>query len=370
MAKESIKGRELGGIDALKLAAWPMGNYRSIKTHNTHPTYVRPCRLRGPTHIVIVVLSMICGLLIGVTGAGERAKPFLIGALTDSWGPTPTMVGLRDGLQELGYRENEHFVIGVRFTEGDAAALPAAAQELVRQRVDCIFATEPSAAKAAQMATAKIPIIFAGVADPMILGLIQSFARPGGNITGVTELTLELGPKRLEIFREIIPGLRRVLFPYNANDSYAVAEARVYRDAARRLGIELVERAIQTQAEAQATLAQIQKGEVDGILAPRPVSLNIPGFILEATRRQEIPAMFDGVFWVEQGGLTSYGPDFYASGRQAARLADKILKGTDPADIPVEANSKIELAINLKVAKVLGLAIAPDMLYRADRLIR
>jgi putative tryptophan/tyrosine transport system substrate-binding protein len=131
-----------------------------------------------------------------------------------------------------------------------------------------------------------------------------------------------------------------------------------------------VERAIQTQAEAQATLAQIQKGEVDGILAPRPVSLNIPGFILEATRRQEIPAMFDGVFWVEQGGLTSYGPDFYASGRQAARLADKILKGTDPADIPVEANSKIELAINLKVAKVLGLAIAPDMLYRADRLIR
>lgn len=215
-----------------------------------------------------------------------------------------------------------------------------------------------------------MPIIFAGVADPVVLGLIQSFARPGGNITGVTELTLELGPKRLEVFQEIIPGLKRVLFPYNVHDSYAVAEARVYRDAARRLAIELVEQPIQAQAEAQAILARIQKGEVDGIFAPRAVSLNIPGFILETTRRQEIPTMFDGVFWAEQGALASYGPDFYASGRQVARLADKILKGGNPADIPVEANTKIELTINLKVAKVLGLAMVPDMLYGADRLIR
>jgi putative ABC transport system substrate-binding protein len=337
---------------------------------NTRRMRVYRSHLPWPSHVVLVILLLICGLLTGVTSAGERAKPFLIGALTDSWGPTPTMVGLRDGLQELGYREHEHFVIGVRFTEGDAAALPAAAHELVRHGVDFIFATEPSAAKAAQMATVRIPIIFAAVGDPLGLGLIESFARPGGNITGVTELTLELGPKRLEVFHEIIPGLKRVFFPYNASDPYAAAEAKVYRDAANRLGIVLVEQAVQTQAGAQAALAQIHKGEVDGILAPRPVSLNIPGFILETTSRQGIPTMFEGAFWVEQGGLASYGPDFYASGRQAARLADKILKGADPADIPVEANSKIELAINLKVAKVLGLAIAPDMLYRADRLIR
>lgn len=151
MVNESPRWREFGGIDALKLAAWPMGHYRS---NNTHHTRFRPCCLRGPSHIVLAVLSMFCGLLISVAGAGERAKPFLIGALTDSWGPTPIMLGLRDGLQELGYQENEQFVIGVRFTEGDAAALPAAAQELVRHGVDCIFATEPSAAKAAQMATA------------------------------------------------------------------------------------------------------------------------------------------------------------------------------------------------------------------------
>ena len=119
------------------------------------------------------------------------------------------------------------------------------------------------------MATTRIPIVFSGVSDPVGLGLIQSFARPGGNITGVADLRLELGPKRLEVFHEIVPGLKRVLFLYDAADADAVAEARVYRDAARRLGIVLVEKAVRTEEEAQATLAQISKGEVDGILMPR-----------------------------------------------------------------------------------------------------
>jgi ABC-type uncharacterized transport system substrate-binding protein len=236
--------------------------------------------------------------------------------------------------------------------------------------VDLIFVTEANPAKAAQTATTRIPIVFAGVGDPLGLGLIQSFARPGGNVTGVSNLDLELGPKRLEAFREILPGLKRVLYPYDSSDAYAVAAAKGYRDAARRLGIVLVEQAIQTQGEAQATLAQVQKGEVDGILKPQGLSLNIPGFILEATAQRAIPTMFDAAFWVEQGGLASYGPDFYESGRQAARLVDKILKGADPAEIPVEVNPKIEFAINLKVAKALGLTIAPQVLYQADRLIR
>jgi putative ABC transport system substrate-binding protein len=356
-------------MGTLELRRAANGVYKRQPT-DTHPLWMRPCQLRWLGRVASVLLCIICGMPTGVTGAEERARPFLIGALTDSWGPTPTMVGLRDGLRELGYRENEHFVIGVRFTQGDAAALPAAARELVQLGVDLIFATEPSAAKAAQMATARIPIVFAAVGDPLGLGLIQSFARPGGSMTGVTELTLELGPKRLEVFHEIIPGLKRVLFPYNANDLYAVSEAKVYRDAARRLGMVLVERGMHTQPEVQAVLAQIQKGEVDGILAPRPVSLNIPGFILETARRQGIPTMFEGAFWVEQGGLASYGPDTYASGRQAARLADKILKGVEPADVPVETNPKIEFAINLQAAKALGLTLAPDMLYRADRLVR
>jgi putative ABC transport system substrate-binding protein len=149
-----------------------------------------------------------------------------------------------------------------------------------------------------------------------------------------------------------------------------VAQVGVYRAAARRLGIELVEQTIHSEDEAQATLARIRKGAVDGILVPDGLSFNIPGFILEAAAQQAVPTMFVGAFWVEQGGLASYGPDFYDMGRQAARLVDKILKGADPAEIPVEVNPKIEFAINLKMAKVPGIAIEPAILYQADRLVR
>ena len=325
---------------------------------------------QGLRSVALIVLLVSSVLLTESAGAEERAYPIKIGMLTESWGPTPAMVGLRDGLLELGYRENEQFVLGVRFTQGDLTALPAAARELVQYGVDLIFATEDSPAKAAQMATIRIPIVFSVVGDPVGLGLIQSFARPGGNITGVTDVRLELSPKRLEVFYEIIPGLKRVLFLYDAADAHAVAEARAYREAARRLRIELVEKPVRTVEEAQATLAQISKDEVDGILVPLQGSLNIPGFVLEATSQRALPTMFDSAFWVERGALASYGPDYHETGRQAARLVDKILKGTKPAEIPVEVNPKIEFAINLKVAKALGLTIVPEVLYRADRIIR
>jgi putative ABC transport system substrate-binding protein len=302
--------------------------------------------------------------------AAERTRPFQIGVLTESWGPTVATVGLRDGLLALGYREDEQFAIGVRFTQGDLAALPGAARELVRIGVDLIYVSQASAAKAAQMATDRIPIVFSGVGDPLGSGLVQSFARPGGNITGVTNLSLDLSPKRLELFRQTIPALKRVLYLYDPADAYAVAQAGAYRDAARRLGIELVEQTVHSEEEAKATLARVRKSNVDGILVPDGLSFNIPGFILEAAARQAIPTMFQGAFWVEQGGLASYGPDFYDMARQAARLVDKILKGANPAEIPVEVNPKIKFAINLKVAKALGITIAPEIMYQADRLLR
>jgi putative ABC transport system substrate-binding protein len=326
---------------------------------------------RWQWQIALIIFLVSNGLFGDGGGAAERARPIQIGVLTESWGPTPTTVGLRDGLLALGYRENEQFVLGVRFTRGDVAALPTAARELVKLGVDLIFiAASVNSAKAAQMATDRIPIVFAGPGDPLGSGLIQSFARPGGNITGVTNLSLDLSPKRLELFRQTIPTLKRVLYPYNPADMYAMAQFGVYRDAARRLGIELVEQTVHSEEEAPATLAQIQKGHVDGILPPDSLALNIPGFVLEAASRQTIPTMFNSAFWVERGGLVSYGPDLYAMGRQSARLVDKILKGVDPAEIPVEVDPTIELAINLKVAEALGIAIAPEILYQADRLVR
>ena len=192
-------------------------------------------------------LALIVGLItLGPPGHAACAQPtrlIKIGALTESWGPTPAIIGLRDGLVELGYRENEQFVIGVRFTQGNPAELAEAARDLVRRGVDIIVTGEGgNTAKAAQAATKQIPIVFMGGSDPVGIGLVQSLARPGGNITGTADLDVDLGPKRMEIFRELVPGLKRVLLPYDAANTYVVAQLPAYRDAARRLGLTLVER--------------------------------------------------------------------------------------------------------------------------------
>jgi putative ABC transport system substrate-binding protein len=318
----------------------------------------------------VFVLLLSTAFVIGHAAAAERNRPLQIGALTDSWGPTPGVVGLRDGLHELGYRENKDFVIGVRFTQGDVAALSTAARELVKHGVDILFTSNPASAKAAQTATKEIPIVFYNAADPIGLGLIQSFARPGGNITGVTDLDLDLDTKRLEIFKEMIPGLKRVLFSYDPSEVFTMAQAKNYRDTAPRLDITLIENPVRTLDEAQATFANMQRSEVHGIVVPRSLSLNIPGFALEATSQRRIPTMFFTTWYVENGGLASYGSNYHESGRMAARLVDKIVKGAKPSAIPVEVNPNIEFVVNLKVAKALGIKVAPQTLSRANRVIR
>jgi len=317
------------------------------------------------------------GIVLAIAGpmarATEAQSPRLIkiGALTESWGPTPAIAGLRDGLQDLGYRENQDFVIGVRFTQGNVAELPEAAHALVRRGVDIIVASSGGAntAKAAQVATTRIPIVFMGGSDPVEAGLVKSFARPGGNITGIADLELELVPKRMEIFRELIPGLKRVLLVYDATNAAAVSTLPVHRDAAHRLGLKLVERPVRTEDEARSVISAIRKSEVDGIFSPRSLSLNIPGLILDIAPKRAIPTMFHDAIFVEQAGLASYSANLYELGRQAARLVDKILKGAKPGDVPVEQPTKFELVINLKAAKALGITIPRSILARADRVI-
>jgi putative ABC transport system substrate-binding protein len=320
---------------------------------------------------------LVAGLVVAGTGLlvrGVQAQPasrlIKIGALTESWGPTPPIVGIRDGLQDLGYREEKDFVIGVRFTEGKVADLPSAARDLVRHRVDVIVTTESGmAARAAQTATKQIPIVFIGSGDPVGFGLVQSLARPGGNITGIADLDSDLVPKRMEIFREVLPGLKRVLVAYDARNSDTVAQLRLHREAARKLGLTLVERPVTSEDEARATIGGIRKGEADGILSLRFLSSNIPGFILELAPRGIMPTMFQDAFFVERGGLVSYSANSYELGKQAARLVDKIAKGARPADLPVEQPLRFELVINLKTAKALGLTIPPTVLVRANRVI-
>ena len=324
-----------------------------------------------PRRLLLLGVILTIGGLIGSEVEAQRARPIKIGALTESWGVTPGIVGLRDGLQELGYRENEHFVIGVRFTQGNAAELPAAARDLVQRGVDIIVTSGGgNSAVAAQMATKQIPIVFIGGNDPVGSGLVKSFSAPGGNITGVADLDTDLVPKRLELFRELVSGLKRVLIVYDVTNPYAVAQVEVHRDGARSLGLTLVERPVRTEEEARVAITGIRKKEVDGILAPRLLSLNIPGFVLEAG--QALPTMFQagGPYFVARGGLASYSANDEQSGRQAARLVDRILKGAKPADLPVEQPAKFDLLINLKTAKALGLTIPRSVLLRADRLIQ
>lgn len=325
---------------------------------------------RFRTGMLVVALLLASAAAMNREVGAQPKRVIKIGALTESWGPTTGIVGLRDGLQALGYRENEHFVIGVRFTQGDPAELPLAARELVRHGVDIIVTSEASnAAVAAKAATSKIPIVFIGGSDPVGLGLVKSFARPGGNVTGIADVD-ELVAKRLEIFRELVPGLKRVLLPYDATNEQSVAQLGPYREAARRLGITLIERPLRDQEEAQAVIAGIRRQDVDGILSPRFLSLNIPGFIVEAGSRQRIPTMLHAGFFVDRGALASYSPSSHAMGRQAARLVDKILKGAAPADLPVEQPTTFEFAVNLKVAAALGLTIPQSVLLRADRVVQ
>ena len=318
--------------------------------------------------VLLLLLSVV--LAPGLVW-GQKSAPAKIGVLTDSWGPTPGVIGLRDGLRALGYLEGEHFELGVRFTRGDVAELPRAARDLVAAGSDIIYAASSNAAKAAQQATTVTPIVFAEVVgDPVKLGLVRSFARPGGNITGVSTMAAELNPKRLELFKELIPGLKRILLVYDPADPEGVTGAASYREAARQLGIQMVEKTPRSQEEAREVIARVRRTDVDGIVFPlSSLALNIPGAALEASSRRQIPTMFGATFWVERGGLVGYGPDYYESGRQAARLVVKVLKGEKPDSIPVEVNSKIELAINLKVARALKVEVGPALLQRVDRLI-
>lgn len=324
-------------------------------------------------YVILGALFLLAQLLTGQAGLAHAAgkKPFIIGVLTATWGPPPTSVGLRDGLNQLGYRENVDFVIGIRFTQGKISELPQAARQLLASGADLLFTIGTPATKAAMEASKVVPIIFNSASDPVGSGLINSFSSPGGNVTGVTEVGVELAGRRLQIFHQMIPDMKKILYVSFLNSQGEKRMARLYRETAASLGLTVVVKKVKTQQEARKILFDPSFRSYDGIISPRKPDLNIMGFILIASSRHKIPTMFGDSFMLEDGrGLASYGASWRETGLQSARLVEKIMRGTHPSNIPVEANSKIELVINLKVAKRLGLKIAPEMMYRADRLIR
>jgi putative ABC transport system substrate-binding protein len=235
--------------------------------------------------------------------------------------------------------------------------------------VDVLVLGSTSVLAATADSAGKVPMIFVGSLDPVALGVVRSYAKPGGNITGVTNEDVQLAPKRLELLQALVPGARRVLFTYDGGNSASVLELQGYREASRVLGVDVVERMVRTQEEAQGVFANLRKEDVQAILAPFSVTLNIPGFVTETAARLQLPTMFHDRFYVERGGLASYGASLQESGRHAARLVDKIVRGSRAGDIPIEVNNRVEFVINAKVARAINLTIPPGLRLRVDRVI-
>ncbi len=323
-------------------------------------------RLRTAGLVVTLALGVLSAPLS--SEAQQVGRPYQIGVLHEGYFPSsPQVEGLKAGLKAMGLEEGRDVTFDIRFTRGNPQAASVAAAALVKAGVDLIFTADEEATRAGKAATQTIPIVFTGVGDPVAAGLVASVAHPGGNVTGVSNLATELVPKQLEVLKAIVPTLHRVWAVYHADDRSSLAAARKAQEVAPRLRLELLARPVRTSEELVRELKALRPG--DGLLCPPAVSLNIPGVMLDLERGSRVPAVFYNAFWVHAGAMVSYGVDYHASGVQAARLVAKILKGAPPQDLPVEGNDKIELAINLKTARSLGVTVPREILARADQVI-
>ena len=320
-----------------------------------------------PLWLIVIALAILWGQL--PTEAQQTKRPQKIAVLHRGFFPiNPSVEGLKAGLRTEGLEEGRDVTFDIRFTRGNLEKAPAIAAELANSGADLIFVDDEEAARAVMVATKTIPIIFTQVGDPVAAGIVREVARPGGNITGVSNLATELVAKRLEILKAMVPTLRRVWLVYHADDRSSVAVARKAREVAPLLKLELVARPVRSSEELVGQLKTLRAG--DGMLSPDSRILNIPGLVLDLVLLARVPAVFDSAFWVQAGGLVSYGSEEKANAAQAARLVAKVLRGARPHDLPVEGANKIELAISLKTAKAFGLTIPQSVLIRADHVIQ
>ena len=333
----------------------------------------RACRLSsGAARVRIKRTRTIrCGLLMAIVMAisnawGQGQKVAKIGILTDAMVPWhDSTTGFRDGLRDLGYVEGKSVIFEVRAAQGDPSRVSELNRELVSLKPDLLLCVSD----ACRRENGDIPMVFVQVGDPIGPGFVRSIARPGGNITGIANLRGDLTAKRLELFKDMVPTLRRVLVTFDPRDPEELASARFARSAGPQLGVTVLEQPITDRLEMEPGLAELREGGADGILIVQAgTNLNIPGRSFEVALTNNIPTMYVNSFWAEIGVLATYGPDHYTQGRQAARLAQKILTGIPPAEIPVELAERIDFTINLKTADRLGLKISPEILVRADRI--
>jgi putative tryptophan/tyrosine transport system substrate-binding protein len=326
-------------------------------------------RAAVPSILVVVVL-----LAVAVIAEAQQPKKVpRIGFLS---GLSPSTISarveaFRQGLHELGYVEGKNIVIEYRFAEEKVDRLPALAAELVRLKVDVILASAPPPTRFAKQATSTIPIVMAFDDDPVGSGFAASLAWPGGNITGLSALSPEISGKQLELLREIVPKLSRVAVFGNATQPGSPQELRELNLAADAVGVQLQYLEVGAPTDIETAFRAASKERADAVLV-------LSATVLVSRRRQvaalavksRLPAIYNRPEYVEDGGLVFYGVSYTDLFRRAATYVDKILKGTKPADLPVEQPTKFEFVINLKTAKQIGLTIPPNVLARADKVIK
>ena len=281
----------------------------------------------------------------------------------------PSFPALRQALKGFGYQEGKNIQLDWRNLPDEEAAF-ATAKEFVQQKVDLIVAFEDQTIRAAHAATTEVPVLFLHASAPVIDGFVKSYAHPGGNMTGFVSWPVDNG-KQVELFKELIPGLRTLLLLVHPDDPEGKRWLKEMRREGEALKLRLIEREARNQVEIERVLMSVNREEVGGVLVASEILRNAySSLITHIASEKHLPLAMHRKEWVEQGALFSYAADLASVGRAAAVYVDKILKGTKPADLPVDEVSRFELVVNLKTAKQIGLTIPPNVLARADRVIK
>jgi putative ABC transport system substrate-binding protein len=325
-------------------------------------------RVTAATIFVVAVLGVVV-----LAQAQQAGKVPRVGILM-SGSPSvakPRLEAFQEGLRELGYIEGKNIVLEYRYAEGKPETLPKRVDELVQLKVDVIVTETSNATQAAKNVTTTIPVVFATANDPVGDGHVASLARPGGNITGFSNLAPELNGKKLELLKEAVSKLSRIAFLLRWGASIGERRFKEAEVAAKDLGLRLLPLSAKGFDDLESAFGAVKSAGAQAlIISPSTFAIEHRRRIIELAAKYRLPAIYPGTQFVEAGGLMSYGPEFTNNWRRATIYVDKILKGTKPADLPVQQPMKFEFAINLKTAKQIGLTIPPNLLVRADRVIR
>jgi len=318
---------------------------------------------------LLIAFGLLAASLAAWAQPSERI--YRIGYIRAEKPPEDDINGFRQGLRERGYVEGKNIVIEYRWADGNEDRLRSLVSELIGLKVDLIVTSAPAATRAAKDATRTIPIVMVLVADPVAYGIVNSYARPGGNITGFAFLLPEINGKRLDLLKEIVPKLARVAVLWNAANPDREGDLKEVQPVANALKIAVQEVPVHGPNDFDRALSAAMKSRPGGLITlDDPFTIVHSKQIVDLAAKHRLPAIYAVKPFVDAGGLMYYGPDRFDQNRRAGVFVDKILKGTKPADIPVERPTKFELVVNMKTAKALGLKIPQSILLQADRVIQ